>query len=455
MVTGKGALALGLLAGPVAWFAHLNVSYVLVPWICDGGPGWALHVVTVAASLLAGSGAGVALAAYRGAGGTESRTRWLDPPVGHGTSDWSRPGALRADARSLVSLTGLLLSAFFLFLILAEGLPTLLRDDLCGGVPTLDRPIIMSNATALTAGFPALGMLHPDGLVGPGEWWSAWNPDLWITGTLLGLTSFYVRGVRRLWARAGRGRGVARWRVAAYLGGIATLVVALLSPVDGLGETLFSVHMTQHMLLMVVAAPLLILGNPSLAFVWALPANGRRAFAMRWRGARTARAAWRGLSHPLSIFVLHVGALWIWHVPQLYEAALANRAMHATEHASFLFTAMLFWWALARAGRRGRWPGYGAAVLYVFATALQSGALGALLLFSPVPLYDAHAEGAALWGIDLIIDQQIAAALMWVPAGVVYSAAALVLFFAWLRSADQAATRRDGAGWISLGTQRF
>jgi len=177
-----------------------------------------------------------------------------------------------------------------------------------------------------------------------------------------------------------------------------------------------------------------------------LPASRRRALAVRWRRARSARAACRGLSHPLSIFVLHVGGLWIWHVPRLYEAALADRAIHAAEHASFLFTAMLFWWALVRSGGRRRWPGYGATVLYVFGTALQSRALGALLLFSPVPLYEAHAEGAALSGIDLIADQQVAAALMWVPAGLVYSAAALASFFAWLRSADQAATRRDGQG---------
>jgi putative membrane protein len=218
-----------------------------------------------------------------------------------------------------------------------------------------------------------LGMLHPDGLVGPGEWWSAWNLDLWILGALLGLTSLYGRGVRRLWARAGRGRGLPVWRVVAYLGGIATLVLALLSPIDALGETLFSVHMTQHMLLMVVAAPLLILGNPSLAYVWALHSDHRRTLARRWREAPLARAAWGAVSHPLAIFMLHVGALWIWHIPELYEAALENRTMHAAEHASFLFTAMLFWWALARSGRRGRWPGYGAAVLYVFGTALQSG----------------------------------------------------------------------------------
>ncbi len=79
-------------------------------------------------------------------------------------------------------------------------------------------------------------------------------------------------------------------------------------------------------------------------------------------------------------------------------------------------------------------------MLYVFGTALQSGALGALLMFSPVPLYAAHSEGTALWGLDLLVDQQVAGALMWVPAGLVYSAAMLVLFLAWLSRAERAAS---------------
>jgi putative membrane protein len=430
----KLALAFGGLGGPLAWVAHLGGSFLLVPWVCSTGRVGALHLLTVVAAAVAAAATGVALAAYRrasgGKAGADQAAAGSEPGVG-------------------IALGAMLVSAFFLALIVMEALPLLMGGDPCALVPTLDDVIIMRDVTGLEAGVVALFPLLHDPAT-PGALWSAWNPDLWILGALLAFTSIYVRGVRRLWGRAGRGRGLPVWRVVCYLGGVATLVLALISPIDALSAALFSVHMTQHMLLMVVAAPLLVLGNPMLAYVWALPKGDRVALAEGWRRARVTRAGWRMLSHPLTIFVLHVGALWIWHVPELYEAALEHRAVHTAEHASFLFTAMLFWWALTRAGRRGHWPGYGAAVLYVFGTALQSGALGALLMFSPAPLYRAHAEGTALWGLDLLVDQQLAGALMWVPAGLVYTGAILVLFLAWLGRAERASLRRDGSGWRSV-----
>jgi putative membrane protein len=405
------SLAFGVLGGPLAWIAHLGGSFLVVPWICSGGWAGLLHVLTVVTGVVAASAAGLAASTYR------------------------RTGKAPALGAALVS-------GFFCFLILSEGLPVILGGDPCAAVPTLDDPIVLRSHGSSGAALAGFLPIHPHDGVVTGAWWGAWDPDIWILGGLFAVTTLYICGVRRLWGRAGRGRGLPVWRVASYLGGIAALVLALVSPIDVLSDALFSVHMTQHMLLMVVAAPLLVLGNPVLAYVWALPRSGRRALAERWRRARGLRVAWRGLAHPVTIFVLHVGALWIWHVPELYEAALESPAMHTAEHASFLLSAMLFWWALSEADGRGRWPGYGAAVLYVFGTALQSGALGALLMFSPVPLYPAHSEGTALWGIDLLVDQQVAGALMWVPAGLVYSGAMLVLFLAWLRRADRVASRR-------------
>lgn len=282
------------------------------------------------------------------------------------------------------------------------------------------------------------------GWAGPAEVWTAWTWAPFVITAMVLLMGLYLMGVRRLWRHAGRGRGIAGRRVAAYLSGIAALAIALLSPVAAVGEALFSVHMFQHVLLMVAAPPLIVLGRPGLAAAWALPENGRRAVRRHWPRAPWFRAAWRGLTHPVTVFALHVGALWAWHIPALYEAALENRTWHHVEHASFFFTALLFWWALARiwgvehrTGRgRGRWPGYGAGALYVFATALQSGALGALLVFSPRVLYPAHAEGTAAWGADLLVDQQLAGAIMWIPPGIVYATAILLLFLAWLREAE-------------------
>jgi putative membrane protein len=451
-------LAFGLFGGIGAWILHLGGSYALVELVCPSGSMTLLHLLTVGTAMVA---AGAVAAAWSCLRGGEEGGRAASGPDG--------PGCL--------AMGGVFTSGFFLFLIVAEGLPVLLGGDPCAHVPTLDRPIIYRGpgAPGLAmmpgllmvgvgwggAGAPFLaGLAHARGLVPPGEAWTTWNPDPWILLGLAALAGTYLLGVRRLWARAGKGRGLPPWRVGAYLSGIWILVLALVSPIDPLGETLFSAHMVQHMLLMVVAAPLLVLGRPHIGWLWALPRRHLRALAPYWNGAQGgraaggavggARSAWRGLTHPVTVLVLHVGALWIWHIPAFYEAALGSSLLHSLEHASFLGTAVLFWWALDRSGRGGRWPGYGAAVLYVFATALQAGALGALLLFAPSPWYPAHAEGAALWGLDLGVDQQLAGAIMWIPGGIVYAGAMALLFVAWMRRSGRDGERREVSGWDAL-----
>jgi putative membrane protein len=288
--------------------------------------------------------------------------------------------------------------------------------------------------------------VHADGLVGADGFWMHWSLDVWILFAVCALAGAYAAGVRRLWKRAGRGRGLPEWRAWAYYGGLAALLLALVSPVARVAGALFSVHMVQHMLLMVVAAPLLILGRPWLGCIWALPAESRRAVGLWWRRSFATRVGWALMSHPLVILVLHVVALWIWHLPRLYQSALERAALHHLEHASFFFTALLFWWALAEGGVGGRWHGHGAGILYVFATALQSSGLGALLLFAREPWYPAHEAGTVLWGMDLLVDQQVAGAIMWIPGGLVYAGAAVTLFLAWVKRADEEVMRREAMG---------
>ncbi len=288
---------------------------------------------------------------------------------------------------------------------------------------------------------PASGFAHTP--IAPGEAWLAWNWDPWILAVLAVALVMYLRGVGNLWGRAGRDRGISRWRAGSYLLGIWTLYIALISPVHALGHTLFSMHMVQHMILMVVSAPLLVLGRPLHAYLWALPVAWRRRVGDALRRRPELQRSWAGVTHPASVLVLHVGALWAWHVPALYEAALESYLIHTLEHASFFFTATLFWWILVSRTSRRSWPGYGAAVLYVFATALQSGALGALITFAPRRWYPGHDAGAHLWEMDALADQQLAGVLMWVPAGLVYTAAAVALFVAWLRRTEAEMARRE------------
>lgn len=260
-------------------------------------------------------------------------------------------------------------------------------------------------------------------------WWT-WDPLV-----LLGLALsawLYARGLRRLWARAGVGQGIRRWEAGAFAAGWLSVFIALVSPLDPLSDVLFSAHMAQHEVLMLVSAPLLVLGRALLAFLWAF--EGRERIGRRLQSPRVL-SAWHGLTGPLVVWVLHAAALWVWHVPALYEAALRDEAVHAVQHLSFFVTASLFWWALVH-GRFGR-IGYGMAVFYVFTTAVHSSILGALLTVARRVWYPLYEARAAQWSLDPLQDQQLAGLLMWVPAGVIFLVLGLALFAAWLGEAER------------------
>jgi putative membrane protein len=258
--------------------------------------------------------------------------------------------------------------------------------------------------------------------------------DLAIAAVLTMAVAIYARGLLRLWGHAGRGHGIRATGVVAFILGVGTLIVALLSPLDRISDVLFSAHMGQHELLMLVAAPLLVIGKPWLAGAWAVPGRWR-AGALGLVNRPWIRTPWRLITAPLIILLLHAVALWIWHVPRLFEAALNNETVHAFQHLCFFVTAALFWWALVQ-GRYGR-AGYGAAAVFVFLNGLHSGLLGALLTFSGrvwYPLYGARTRDA---GHDPLADQQLAGLLMWIPAGFLLMVVGLALFAAWLGEAER------------------
>jgi putative membrane protein len=255
----------------------------------------------------------------------------------------------------------------------------------------------------------------------------------------------YATGTRELWRRGGRGSGVRPWQAVAFAAGLAAVAAAVAPPLDGLAHELFSAHMLQHLLLLLVAAPLLALGRPLLPLLWALPPAWRRRLGpLVSAGRRLAGTA----SWPLVTIVLHAGVVWAWHVPILYEAALASPAVHALEHATMLGTALLFWSAVVASGAHGR-LGQAAAVLVVFGTAVQSGGLGALLTFARSPLYPTHEAAALARGADPLADQQLAGLLMWIPGGMVYIGAAALLLLLGLRAVERRAVAR-GLGGTAL-----
>jgi putative membrane protein len=265
--------------------------------------------------------------------------------------------------------------------------------------------------------------LAPDGL------WTAWSFDPAVIVLLVLSAALYFSGVRALWRSAGSGHGIRSWETAAFLAGWVTLAVALVSPLHRLGGVLFAAHMAQHELLMVVAAPLLVLGRPIIPFLWALPISWRRA-AGDWASVRPVRAIWVLLTIPAVAWALHAGAIWLWHAPSLYQATLGSELVHTAQHLSFLGTGLLFWWALLH-GREGR-TGRPAAVIYLFTTAVHTSLLGVLLTFSSRLWYPLYGATTMPWGLTPIEDQQLAGLIMWVPAGLVYAVAALALAGIWI-----------------------
>ena len=247
--------------------------------------------------------------------------------------------------------------------------------------------------------------------------------SLIVIGTLYGI------GVRRVWRTS-----IRPWQAAAFAIGCASAAIALLSPLDRWSDVLFSAHMAQHEILMLVSAPLMVLGRPFIASMWALPAETRlrvAAFAKR----RPVVRAWELMSGAFTVLLLHAMVLWMWHVPAMFEAALHDESIHAVQHLGFFLTAALFWWALVH-GRYGR-IGYGVGVAYVFATAMHTQILGALLTFGPRSWYPTHAARTLAAGFNPVDDQQLAGIVMWVPFGVVFVLVALALFAAWLGEAER------------------
>ncbi|HKR62762.1 MAG TPA: cytochrome c oxidase assembly protein [Thermoanaerobaculia bacterium] len=242
--------------------------------------------------------------------------------------------------------------------------------------------------------------------------------------------ALYFRGVLRMRARSER--GIRPWEASAFALGWATIAAALLSPIARISDVLFSVHMTQHELLMLVAAPLIVAGRPMVAGVWGISPRTRDAL-LRVTRAGVVQRSWHALTNPFFVLVLHGAVLWAWHVPAAFEWALHNNNVHAMQHLMFFVTAALFWWAIIH-GRYGR-LGYGVAVFFVFATALHTTLLGVLLTYANHLWYPTYAHTAP----HALEDQQLAGLIMWVPAGALLTLIALALFAAWLGESDRRA----------------
>lgn len=283
----------------------------------------------------------------------------------------------------------------------------------------------MMNIVALA---PGAVLAHSGPPPAPANLWISWTLDPLLIATILLGGWLYSRGLAKLWSHRA-GSVVTAWRAECFAGGLAVIAVALISPVDALSSALFSVHMVQHLLLIAVASPLLVLGAPLTPMLVALPAQWRRGLRRRAHSPRL-RGALNRFRAPILAWIIATGTLWLWHVPALYESALRSQPIHALEHALLLISACVFWFAVLPDTRRKAGiveSGLPVAVLSLAGMVAQGTALGIALAFSSSPWYASYASTTAVWHLTPLQDQQIAGLIMWIPVGAIYLGAALVL----------------------------
>jgi putative membrane protein len=248
----------------------------------------------------------------------------------------------------------------------------------------------------------------------------------WEPSVLLGCTALiavYVAATRRRPPR----------RMGYFFAGVAVLLFAQCSPLDALGDTyLFSAHMIQHLLLLLIVPPLLILGIPA----W---------LAERWLASPRIGRIERALRQPAVAWLLGVGAMYLWHLPALYDAALAHAGIHIVEHLCFLATGVIFWWPVCAPLAAARYAPL-VALLFLFTAAVAGSVLGIILTFASPGLYPAYinpvdARGLLPlirdgWGVSPTVDQQVGGLIMWVPGGLVYLCAMIGTLARWYGEAE-------------------
>jgi putative membrane protein len=258
--------------------------------------------------------------------------------------------------------------------------------------------------------------------------WSA-DPGVAFGVTLAGW--YYLRAARRAGAQP-----VSRLRMASFFGGLAAVVVALLSPIGVIADDyLLSVHMVQHLLLTVVAPPLIILGTPR----WMFEGLQRIAGGAPWR-------VWRFVTRPVLAFVLFQLPFALFHAPVIYDLGLRSQPFHIFEHLIFMLTAFVAWWPVLAPGRDMGQLSPPLAMLYLFASTLPGQIVGALITYADHPLYDTYANAARLWGLSPLVDQQIGGLIMWLGTSTLYLTVLAIVFFRWAGGEDRAERQRYGGG---------
>ncbi len=276
-----------------------------------------------------------------------------------------------------------------------------------------------------------LPLLH-GGATGP--FWAAWSWNPPVLVALLVAALVYSAALRSLILR-GRPRPPL-WQAASFYAGLASAALALMGPLDLYNDELLTMHMLQHLVLIQITAPLILLGRPVQLVLRGLPAERVGAVLRVVLRPPWVRAGLTVLTAPLTVTMLANASIVFWHFPRFYEAALYSTAVHDLEHLSFFGTALLFWWPIIDpVPRHHKLPALWA-IAAVFATMVVSMSIGAIITLADRVIYPFYASVSMPWGMTALTDQQVAGLIMWVGGGFAYMGVILALLVRWLREEE-------------------
>lgn len=268
------------------------------------------------------------------------------------------------------------------------------------------------------------------------------RPELILLLALAGIIYFVgwwrLRARSRARQRQNRWRASAPWRPVAYLTGLLILAIALMSPIDVLGGQLLTMHMVQHILLVMIIPPLLLLANPLPFFLWGLPQNVRLGVGRLLAPSARFRYFLRRTTGPGIVWLLFVIFYWGWHDPNAYNLALESAFVHDLEHITFFMVSMLFWWHVVGAGPKIHRPLSPLGRFAYVLTAIPPNMLAGLaIVFASGPIYTYYEAMPRLWGLSVMEDQRIGGVIMWIPGSMMYIIAALILVSRWLQHEEK------------------
>jgi cytochrome c oxidase assembly factor CtaG len=270
----------------------------------------------------------------------------------------------------------------------------------------------------------------------------SWEPPVGTIAMLILAAAIYARGFSRLHRQMPDRFPI--WRLAMFMAGIAALFIAIASPLEALDDLLLQIHMTQHLLLMVVAPPFLLAGAPAIALVRGVQPSIAKAVVGPTLRSSTIRRTFAWLTQPLVCWIAFVAATWGWHLPASFQLALRSDGWHVVEHACFFTTALMFWYPVVQPWPSvARWPRW-AMIPYLLLADGQNTVLAALFMFSDRLIYPLYASAPRVAGFTPLGDQIVAGAIMWVPGSIFYLVPAALIMFQML--APQNLSRHSAHG---------